>query len=190
MKNNYIIRNEEKKDYEIVEKLIRKSFWNVYREGCLEHYVMHKLRSDKSFVKDLDFVLEVDNKIIAHISYAIGTINDSIPMLMFGPLSVDPEYQHQGYGSILVNYSLDKAKQMGYDGVCITGNPDYYHRFGFESASKYKIYYKGFEQNENCDFFMIKLFKPINYNGTYIDPQCFFPTDDEVKKFDEQFKEN
>lgn len=55
--NNYIIREEKKEDYREVENLVRESFWNVYRPGCSEHFVIHVLRDDPAFVKELDFVM-------------------------------------------------------------------------------------------------------------------------------------
>ena len=72
-----MIRNEEVKDYFEVENLIREAFWNVYRPGCFEHYLVHKLRDDKVFVKELDYVIEEDGKIVASIFYAKGSVIDS-----------------------------------------------------------------------------------------------------------------
>ena len=46
MKDSIIIRTEKEKEYREVENLVRESFWNVYRPGCLEHYVLHQLRKD------------------------------------------------------------------------------------------------------------------------------------------------
>ncbi len=43
MKNNIVIRLEEKSEYRKVENLVRDSFWNVYRPGCLEHYALKKI---------------------------------------------------------------------------------------------------------------------------------------------------
>ena len=57
MKSNIVIRSEEKGEYHEVENLVRKSFWNEYRPGCIEHYVLHQLRKDAAFVPELDFVL-------------------------------------------------------------------------------------------------------------------------------------
>ena len=62
--SNYTIRLEEKKDYREVENLVRESFWNVYRPGCSEHYVIHVLRDDPAFVPELDYVMEQDGKLI------------------------------------------------------------------------------------------------------------------------------
>ena len=64
MKNDYIIRLETSKDHTEVEYLVRESFWNVYRPGCLEHYVLHCLRNDPAFIHELDFVMERDGVII------------------------------------------------------------------------------------------------------------------------------
>ena len=62
--NDYIIRNERKEEQREVENLVRESFWNVYRPGCLEHYVLHCLRDDKDFIPQLNFVMEMDGKLI------------------------------------------------------------------------------------------------------------------------------
>ena len=62
--NDYFIRLEKKEDYGQVENLIREAFWNVYRPGCSEHYVMHVLRDDPAFVKELDLVMEQNGQII------------------------------------------------------------------------------------------------------------------------------
>lgn len=50
MMNNCKIRLEKKEEYREVENLVRESFWNVYRSGCLEHYVLNQLREDDAFV--------------------------------------------------------------------------------------------------------------------------------------------
>ena len=60
MKENIIIRLERENEYHEVENLVRESFWNVYRPGCLEHYVLHQLRNDPAFVPELDFVMGED----------------------------------------------------------------------------------------------------------------------------------
>jgi len=64
MKNNIVIRLEEKSEYRKVENLVRDSFWNVYRPGCLEHYVLNQLRNDPAFVPELDFVMYQEGELI------------------------------------------------------------------------------------------------------------------------------
>lgn len=189
-----IIRLEEEKDYFETENLTREAFWNVYREGCFEHLIIHNLRKDKSFVKELDYCIEIDNKIIANIVYAKGKLkleNGNIrEILIFGPVSVLPEYQKKGYGEKLINYTIEKAKELGYDAIVIMGNPNYYKKFGFESCSKYKIYYEGLDKNEEAPFFMIKILNDNNIEnlkGIYSDPDCYKADEKELEEFDKKF---
>ena len=63
-RNDITIRLEKEEDYSNVEFMIRESFWNVYRPGALEHFVIHVLRDDPAFVKDLDFVMEKEGQLI------------------------------------------------------------------------------------------------------------------------------
>lgn len=186
------IRLEEEKDYFEVENLTREAFWNVYRPGCFEHLVIHKLRDDVSFVKELDYVIEENSKIIANIVYANGTITLSDgskkDTLIFGPVSVLPEYQRKGYAKKIINYTLELAKEMGYSSVLITGKPDYYKKYGFESASKYEIYYEGMPKEDEAPFFMIKVLDESKLvKGIYSDPIIYNIDENELEEFDKQF---
>ena len=152
------------------------------------------MRKDKSFVKELDYCIEVDNKIIANIVYAKGNLkleNGEIrEILIFGPVSVLPEYQKKGYGEKLINYTIEKAKKLGYDAIVITGNPKYYKKFGFESCSKYKIHYEGLDKNEEAPFFMIKILNDNNIEnlkGIYSAPDCYKVDEKELEEFDKKF---
>ena len=125
-KNDYIIRLEEKKDYREVEKLVRESFWNVYRPGCSEHYVIHVLRDDPAFVTELDFVMEKDGRLIGQNMF-MSTVIDSddgrkIDVLTMGPIGIIPELKRKGYGKILLDYSLKKAKELGFGAVLFEDN--------------------------------------------------------------------
>ncbi len=189
-----MIRLEEPKDYYEVENLTRESFWNVYRPGCFEHYVIHNLRKKDYVIKELDYVIELNGKIIANIVYALGNIkenNINKKVLIFGPVSVLPSYQHKGYGEKLINYTLDKAKELGYSCIFITGNQDYYKKYGFVSASKYNIYYEGLEPNEEYPFFMIKILNKDKFDikeGIYTDPEVYTNIDNkDLEMFDKNF---
>lgn len=188
------IRLEQEKDYFEVENLTREAFWNRYRPGCFEHLVLHNLRDDACFLPELDYVLEENGRIVANIVYAKGTLvlddGGETDILLFGPVSVLPECQGKGYGSKLIEFTLDKVQKMGYPAVVITGNPAYYGRFGFESASRHGIYYEGMDRSEEASFFMVKV---LNTNGmkalrgTYSDPKCYFVDGEELDTFDKAF---
>lgn len=187
-----LIRNERKKDYFQVENLTREAFWNVYRPGCVEHLVVNKLRNKDYFVKDLDYVLEENGEIIASIFYAVAKIKGDTEseVLTFGPVSVKPCRQKKGYGEKLINFTLKKAKNLGYAAVIITGNPDYYKKYGFVPCKNYDIYYEGTDKNDPAPFFMIKVLneqKVAAIKGVYKDPDCYLVDEKEVEVFDEKF---
>ena len=113
-----------------------------------------------------------------------------IPILIFGPVSVLPEKQGRGYGSRLIRYTLDLAEKMGCGAVAITGDPDYYHRFGFVSGSALGVYYDGAPRSEEAPFFMVKELKAgflQGVTGVYRDPKGYFVEDAEVEDSDAGF---
>lgn len=138
-----IIRQETKKDYREVEELIKKAFWNVNMPGCNEHYLAHKLRGHNDFIPELDLVIEEDGKLIGNVMYTRCKLEDdnghTKNILSFGPLSVLPGYQRKGYGKKLLEYSFEKALEMGYDAIVIFGNPENYICNGFKSCYRYNI---------------------------------------------------
>ena len=67
-----VIRNETEKDYKTVEEITRKAFYNIYVPGCMEHYLVHIMRDHEDFIKELDFVIELDGKVIGNIMYTKG----------------------------------------------------------------------------------------------------------------------
>jgi len=137
------IRNEEPRDYEIVENITRNAFYNLYIPGCVEHYLVHTMREHKDFIHELDFVLELDSMVIGNIMYTKATLADGDGnvknILTFGPLSIEPKYQRKGYGKLLIQYSFEKAISMGYDTVVILGAPANYVSSGFVSCKKYNV---------------------------------------------------
>ena len=100
------LRLENEKDYFEVENLTREAFWDVYRPGCSEHLVLDKLRQADSFIKDLDYVLIEDGKIVGNIVYTkmfTGTERKmSDEVIAFGPISVHPDFQRKGLGKKLI----------------------------------------------------------------------------------------
>ncbi len=187
-----IIRLENEKDYLKVENMVRNSFWNIYRPGAFEHYIVHSLRNDESFISNLAYVIEKDDKIIAHINYSNGKIisrDNQIDAVVLGPISVDSDYQNKGYGSKLIEYTLKLIGQSDIPFVFVIGDENYYERFGFESASKYNIFLDGTDRNEECPFFMIKVFGKDNLpEGTFYNPDVFNVDENDVDEFDKQFE--
>jgi predicted N-acetyltransferase YhbS len=143
----FVIKNETEIEQRQVEEITRQAFWNLYRPGCDEHYLVHKLRSHPDFVTELNLVLSIDKKVIANIMYTrsilVADNGEKLDTLTFGPVCVLPEYQRQGLGSQLIEFSLRRAKELGWKVVVIYGNPGNYVKFGFKSCKRYNI--------TNCD---------------------------------------
>ena len=143
MNNNFIIRNETLNDYRAVENLTREAFWNVYKEGCDEHYFVHVMRSHEDFIPELAFVIEKDGQIIGNVMYTKAKLVDEKgeekEILSFGPVCVHPDFQRHHYGRALLEHSFEKAKEMGYDVIAIFGNPANYVGCGFKSCRRYNV---------------------------------------------------
>lgn len=194
MENSYIIRNEREEEYREVENLVREAFWNVYRPGALEHYVLHCLRKEKDFIKELDFVMVQNNKIIGQAVYFKASIKSDdgreIPISTMGPISISPQYKRQGYGKKLLDYSLNKAKEMGIGAVCFEGNIDFYGKSGFILASDKKIHYHGESRESVVPYFLLKELKEgylKGVEGEYSTPLPYYVDEIEAEKFDETF---
>lgn len=194
MKNDYIIRKETPADYRTVENLTREAFWNVYRPGCFEHYVLHQFRDRPEFVKELDFVLEVGGQIIGHVMFVRAEIQADdgsvLPIMTFGPLSIHPDYQRKGYGKVLLDYALEKAAEMGVGAVCMEGNSDFYGKCGFDVASKSGIHYYAEPLENEVPYFLLRQLKAgflDGVTGVYRTPEGYFVDDAQVDEFDRQF---
>ena len=207
--SNYIIRLEEQKDYRDVENLVRESFWNVYRPGCSEHYVIHVLRDDPAFVPELDFVMHLsvqendpgDHSVAEQDGMLIGqnmfmkTVIEAddgreIPVLTMGPIGITPELKRKGYGKKLLDYCLEKATEMGFGAVLFEGNIGFYSHCGFDYASKFGIRYHDLPEDADSSFFLCRELIPgylDDVTGVYQTPQGYYVKDEDIEEFDKQF---
>ena len=205
-----IIRLEEPKDYREVENLTREAFWNVYRPGCTEHYVLNQYRTNPDFIPELDFVMErqrvgdgtsgiIDGRIIGHVMFSKAEIaldsphsqggdgGGSFPSWTFGPISIHPDYKRKGYGLKLLNYALIKAKEMGIGLLQMEGNIGFYKHAGFDLASKLNIHYHDMPKEEEVPFFLAQELIPGSgghREGTYCPPKGYFVADENPEAFE------
>ena len=192
--NDVIIRSEKKGEYREVENLVRESFWNVYRPGCSEHYVIHVLRDDPAFVKELDFVMEKDGRLIGQNMFMRTVINTDdgrdLEVLTMGPICITPELKRRGYGKLLLDYSLKKASEMGFGAVLFEGNIDFYSTCGFDFARKFGIRYHDLPEGADDSFFLCRELIPgylDGVTGVYQTPKGYYVDDAEVEEFDREF---
>ena len=192
--NDYTIRLERTEDCREVENLVRESFWNVYRPGCSEHFVIHVLRDDPAFVKELDFVMEQNGVLIGQNMFMRTVIEADdgrvIDVLTMGPIGITPELKRRGYGKKLLDYSLEKAAAMGFGAVLFEGNIGFYGHSGFTYARSFGIRYHDLPEGADDSFFLCKeLISGYldGITGVYQTPQGYYVDDADVEEFDKAF---
>ena len=194
MKNDCIIRLERTEEHRETETLVREAFWNVYRPGCLEHYLLNQLRNDEAFVPELNFVMEKDGRLIGQNIFMRAVIKaddgSDLPIMTMGPICITPELQGEGYGKILLDYSLEKAAELGCGALCFEGNINFYGKSGFTYASEFGIRYHGLPEGADASFFLCKELKKgylDGISGEYTPPKGYFVDEADAEEFDKQF---
>ena len=191
---NYIIRRERPEDCREVENLIREAFWNVYRPGCSEHYVMHVLRDDPAFIGELDLVMEADGRIIGQNMFMRTVIEAddgrTVPVLTMGPIGILPAFKRQGYGRALLDESLKRAAALGFGAVLFEGDIAFYGHSGFDYASRFGIRYHDLPEDADASFFLCRELKSgylDGVTGVYQTPEGYYVDDADVEAFDRDF---
>lgn len=143
-----IIRNEQPQDYVEIDNITRLAFFDLEKLdecgiGACEPYMVHQMRGDVG-IPELTFVALIDKKIVGHVIFTSGSYietldNQKIEVLNFGPISVHPDYQKKGIGSMLMKKAIENAIQLNYNAIFFYGHPTYYPRFGFKEAAFYHI---------------------------------------------------
>ena len=182
--NNTVIRLENENDHREVENLVRESFWNIYRPGCLEHFVIKKMRKSPDFVSELDFVMEQNGRIIGQNVFVRANIRAddgrNIPIMTMGPICIEPSLKRQGYGKYLLDYSLQIAAEVGCGALCFEGNILFYGKCGFTYASDFGIRYHGLPKDADASFFLCRELIPgylDGITGEYATPEVYFVCD-------------
>jgi predicted N-acetyltransferase YhbS len=186
-----IIRKTSEKEFFLTENLTREAFWNIYKPGCDEHFVLHNIRKSSCYISELDLVALFENKIIGHVistkARVVDRLDHEIEILCLGPLSVLPEIQKNGVGAALMKESILTAKDLGYPGIILFGNPDYYHRFGFRNAEEYGITTK---DGQNFEPFMALELKNnglANVRGKFFEDSVFESQPDALDEYEKKF---
>ena len=188
--HDFIIRRETSEDFRTVENLVRESFWNVYRPGCVEHFVLKCLRDAEAFVPELDFVMVKDGEIIGQNVFVKAEIRcgdgASFPILTMGPICIAPEWKRQGFGKKLLDFSLGQAAKYGARAVCFEGNIGFYGKSGFTAASSFGLRYHGLPEGADDSFFLCKELTPQSLDavrGEYAPPVCYFAAEENPEAF-------
>jgi len=188
---NIEIRSTTSADFETTETITRDAFWDVYKPGCDEHFVLHNLRDNPAYIKELDFVAVSDDQVVGNIVYSRAKVigeNDQVhEVLTMGPVSVQPKLQQQGVGSQLILHSIQRAKELGYNAIIIFGNPAYYHRFGFVSTQNYSIETSFGGYMDACMALELSQNSLAGITGRFYEDEVFHCDPEELETFDKKY---
>ena len=103
-------------------------------------------------IADLCLVLRESSATLASLRFWEVKLEEQT-VLLLGPLAVQPNLRGRGYGQRLVAEGLSRAAAMGkWSLVMVSGEPDYYPKFGFVPASPYQLDWPGFVEPERLQF--------------------------------------
>ena len=152
MNNKITIRPEEHKDYKSIISLILCSFQEGtdYSDGTDIIALVEEIRDSKYYIPELSFVAELDNEVVGHFLFSHFPLsptregghdnNQTSEIVMLAPVSVHADYFHQGIGSTMLKMGIEKVKEMGYKGITVEGNFNFYNKVGFKTSSEYNIF--------------------------------------------------
>ena len=129
------IREEQRREHQEIRQVIVAAFG-----GDIEANVVELLRDRNK--APIALVAVSDNKIVGHIMFSPVTITlapKAYRAVGLAPLSISPEFQRQGIGSMLAREGLKKCAAAGFEMAVVLGSPYYYPRFGFSRASLYGL---------------------------------------------------
>ena len=175
-REDIVIRGEREEEYHKVEEVVLRAFWNKHHQGCNEHLLVHKLRDSAVYLPRISRVAEVKGEIVGVICYARAMLQKGDAqkeILTFGPLCVAPEWQGCGVGGFLLEETLALAKEEGFEGVVIFGEPDYYPLHGFRTCDQFGITTM---DGRNFDAFLGRELVEgglAEFGGKFIEPAVF-----------------
>lgn len=188
------IRPVRPEEYHAVEVLVRDAFWNVYRPGAIEHYVIHLLREAEGYVPELDLVLEKDGVLIGQSLYMRAEIaldgGGVLPVLCLGPIGIAPAWQRRGLGKRLLDEGLARAAALGYGAVCLEGNAAFYEQSGFVHGTDLGLRYRDDADGMMAPYFLVRELQPgylSGVRGVYGPPEVYFVDEAAAERYDAQF---
>jgi putative acetyltransferase len=131
------IRHETTNDYLKIRNVNDLAF-----EQPNEGLLIDKLRLNPNFINKLSIVAEFNGRVIGHILFfpiKIRGVFKTYDSLALAPMAVLPDFQNKGIGGQLITKGLEVAKELGFKSVIVLGHKDYYPKFGFAPASRWKI---------------------------------------------------
>ena len=160
------IRDETSDDIDAIRELTDVAFRDMSYASGTEAEIVDRLRMADAL--SVSLVATVGDEVVGHVAFSPAMAADGThPWFTLGPVSVLPEHQRQGIGSALIEKGLDRLREQGALGCILTGNPDYYRRFGFEVSPQNS------PEKDYAEFFMIVRFEDVTPSGAITFHEAF-----------------
>lgn len=129
------IRSERPSDVDAITRVTCQAFAHAQHSSHTEHFIINALRRARQL--SVSLVAEDGGQIIGHVAVSPVSISSGATGWHgLGPISVMPERQRQGVGSLLMQHALAALQQAGATGCVLLGDPAYYGRFGFAPVAQ------------------------------------------------------
>ena len=130
---NVLIRDEKTADVAVISDVTIAAFETLEISNHTEQFIIEALRAAKALT--ISLVAEVDGHVVGHIAFSPVTMSDGTKdWYGLGPVSVHPDFQHEGIGTALIQEGLSRLKTLEAKGCCLVGHPQYYRKFGFKNV--------------------------------------------------------
>lgn len=106
-------------------------------------------------VPELCFVIREAGDPVGSLRFWEVLLGDQ-PILLLGPLAVRPSERGRGFGRDLIRAALTRASSGPWPLVLVSGEVDYYPKFGFVPAAPYGLDWPGFIEAERLQFFELQ----------------------------------
>jgi putative acetyltransferase len=161
------IRAEISSDVHEIREITELAFKEMpFSEGD-EPNVIERLREAGAL--SLSLVAIREGRVLGHVAFSPVKLESGGNFwFALGPVSVTPKFQNQGIGSKLIRTGLDQLEATGAIGCILTGNPDYYRRFGFQLAPKLC------PDREPAEYFQIKQFTEKSIHEKFAFHEAFY----------------
>ena len=156
LEDAHMIRLETPGDERPIQAVVEAAF-----AGPAEGDLVDRLREAGKLT--ISLVAEREGEVVGHVAFSAVTLDPEhagLSGLGLAPVAVVPEHQKSGIGRALIEAGVEECRERGAGFIVVLGDPAYYSRFGFETASAFGL---GNEYGVNEEFMVLVLGEEVAF---------------------------
>ena len=125
---------------ELVEGVFTAS--ETAEEGAMVRRLVEEIRSKRFYLPELELIMvNEDDAVIGYVMFSRFHLEGKFEneLLVLTPVAVKTELQRQHISKELIEYGLERARELGYKAVIVEGNPMNYRSRGFVTSEPFGI---------------------------------------------------